>query len=164
MSQVTLLKGRAFLNLSIVNSASQNSTGWSKETVNCNFFLTDLKMIKSGITQPFLEGAHREVLIFWCLQRVDVRSTTFSKIFPQPWIWTSPQIGNHFLGPNCQANVWVFSFTASGFILFLAWVLAGTFQLQNWGWGGRMRTEKPLSLLRQCRLVAAPAHWTTAQK
>ena len=39
-------------------------TGCSKETVNCNFFLTDLKITKIGITEPFLVGAHREVLIF----------------------------------------------------------------------------------------------------
>ena len=45
-------------------------TGWSKETVNCNFFLTGLKITKSGITEPFLVRAHREVLIFWCLEGV----------------------------------------------------------------------------------------------
>ena len=46
------------------------ATGWSKETVNCNFFLTGLKITKSGITEPFLVRAHREVLIFWCLEGV----------------------------------------------------------------------------------------------
>ena len=46
------------------------NTGWSKETVNCNFFLTGLKITKSGITEPFLVRAHREVLIFWCLEGV----------------------------------------------------------------------------------------------
>ena len=40
------------------------ATGCSKETVNCNFFLTDLKITKIGITEPFFIGAHREVLIF----------------------------------------------------------------------------------------------------
>ena len=39
-------------------------TGCSKETVNCNFFPTDLKITKIGTTEPFLGGAHREVLIF----------------------------------------------------------------------------------------------------
>ena len=47
---------------------SQNiGTGWSRETVNCNISLTDLKNIKIGITQSFLERVHREVLIFLCL-------------------------------------------------------------------------------------------------
>ena len=41
-----------------------DATGCSKETVNCNFFLTNLQFTKSGITEPFLVGAHREVLIF----------------------------------------------------------------------------------------------------
>ena len=43
---------------------TDSTTGCSKETVNCNFFLTDLKFTKSGITEPFLVGAQKEVLIF----------------------------------------------------------------------------------------------------
>ena len=31
-------------------------TGCSKETVNCNFFLADLKITKGGITEPFGRG------------------------------------------------------------------------------------------------------------
>ena len=41
-----------------------HDTGWSRETVNCNIFLTDLKNTKNGITQSFLEREHREVLVF----------------------------------------------------------------------------------------------------
>ena len=40
------------------------ATGCSKETVNYNFFMTDLKITKSDITEPFLKRAYREVLIF----------------------------------------------------------------------------------------------------
>ena len=35
-----------------------------KETVNCNFFLIGLTITESGIIEPFLVRAHREVLIF----------------------------------------------------------------------------------------------------
>ena len=52
-------------------------TGWSKETVNCNFFVTGPKITKSGITEPFLVGAHREVLIFCCLKGVRWKNLTF---------------------------------------------------------------------------------------
>ena len=34
---------------------SRPDTGWSRETVNCNIFLTDLRNTKKGISQSFLE-------------------------------------------------------------------------------------------------------------
>ena len=43
-------------------------TGWSKETVDCNFLLTDPKISKSVKTQWFLGSLYREVLVFWCLK------------------------------------------------------------------------------------------------
>ena len=46
------------------------STGWSKETVNYDFSLTDLKDTKYGITQYFLESLYSLVLIFGCLKWV----------------------------------------------------------------------------------------------
>ena len=45
-----------------------DTTGWSKETVDCNFLLTDPKISKSVKTQWFLGSLHREVLVFWCLK------------------------------------------------------------------------------------------------
>ena len=45
-------------------------TGWSKETVDCNFLLTDPKISKSIITHWFLEILYREVLVFWCFNGV----------------------------------------------------------------------------------------------
>ena len=41
-------------------------TGWSKETVNCNFSLMELKSAKNGPAQWFLSRKFSEVLIFWC--------------------------------------------------------------------------------------------------
>ena len=62
-----------------------NATGWSKKTVNCNLFLTDLNITKKYKTQPFLERAHREVLIFWCLKRVGQKKSCFSTVC-QKWL------------------------------------------------------------------------------
>ena len=45
-------------------------TGWSKETVDCNFLLTDPKISKSIITHWFLESLYREGLVFWCFNGV----------------------------------------------------------------------------------------------
>ena len=56
-------------------------TGWSKETVDCNFFLTDLKILKSAITQWFLETFYREVLVFWCFKSVRCVEFCFSELF-----------------------------------------------------------------------------------
>ena len=41
-----------------------DDTGWSNKTVNCNFFLTGLKITQIGKTQPFLETVHWEVWYF----------------------------------------------------------------------------------------------------
>ena len=41
------------------------NTGWSKETVNCNFLLADPKISKSVKTQWFLGSLYREVLVFF---------------------------------------------------------------------------------------------------
>ena len=51
-------------------STKWHFTGWSKETVDCNFSLTDPKFLKSAITQWFLESLYREVLVFWCFKSV----------------------------------------------------------------------------------------------
>ena len=47
-----------------------DTTGWSKETVDCNFLLTDPKISKSIISHWFLEILYREVLVFWCFNGV----------------------------------------------------------------------------------------------
>ena len=52
-----------------------SATGWSKETVDCNFLLTDPKISKSVITQLFLESLYREVFVFWCF--ISVRCVEF---------------------------------------------------------------------------------------
>ena len=52
-------------------------TGWSKETVNYNFSLTDLKDTKYGITQYFLESWYSLVLIFGCLKWVRQKNPAF---------------------------------------------------------------------------------------
>ena len=53
-------------------------TGWSKKTVNCNFFVTGVKITKTGKTQPFLEMVYWEVLIFWCLKSVRSKQSRLS--------------------------------------------------------------------------------------
>ena len=72
--QLTTFGGRVHPYLT---KQKKKDTGWSKKTVNCNFILTDLKMTKNGITQPFLERLHREVLIFWCLKRFRGKNLAF---------------------------------------------------------------------------------------
>ena len=51
-------------------------TGWLRETVNCNFSLTDLKSAKNGLPQWFSSRKFREVLIFWCLKRARWKKKT----------------------------------------------------------------------------------------
>ena len=50
--------------------AAATATGWCKETVDCNFLLTDPKISKSIITQWFLERVYREILVFWYFKSV----------------------------------------------------------------------------------------------
>ena len=57
------------------------NTGWSKETVDCNLFLTDPNFLKSAITQWFLESLYREVLVFWCFKSVRCVEFCLSEIF-----------------------------------------------------------------------------------
>ena len=64
-------------------------TGWSKETVNCNFFLTDPKKLKNAKTQWFLETLDREVLLFWCFKSVRWMQFCLSEIF-QYWAFAAP--------------------------------------------------------------------------
>ena len=68
--------------------STSHDTGWSKETVNCNFSLTDMKNKKNGQTQWFLEV----VLMFWGLKRVRWKNSCLSP-FCQNWglapIWLS---------------------------------------------------------------------------
>ena len=45
-------------------------TGWSKETVNCEFLLLDPKICKSAITQWFLGSLYSAVSVFWCFKTV----------------------------------------------------------------------------------------------
>ena len=55
------------------------NTGWSKKTVNCNFFVTGVKFTKDGKTQSFLEMVHWEILIFWCLKSVRWKTSCLSR-------------------------------------------------------------------------------------
>ena len=71
-----------------------NDTGWSKETVDCNFFLTDPNFLKSAITQWFLESLYREVLVFGyfksvrCMEFCLMESFHY-RAFPAPYMaWT----------------------------------------------------------------------------
>ena len=57
------------------------ATGWSKETVDCNFLLTDPKIPKSVKTQWFLGSLYREVLVFWCLKNARCVEFCLSEIF-----------------------------------------------------------------------------------
>ena len=45
-------------------------TGWSKETVYCNIFQTDINISKIVITQWFLETLYHLVLVFWYLKSI----------------------------------------------------------------------------------------------
>ena len=63
-----------------------SSTGWSKETVNCNFSPTDLKDTKYSITQWVLESLHREVLILWCLKRVRWKKILPFRVVLKWWV------------------------------------------------------------------------------
>ena len=56
-------------------------TGWSKETVDCNFLPTDKEILKSSITQWFLESLYREVLVFWCFKNARCVEFCLSEIF-----------------------------------------------------------------------------------
>ena len=70
------------------------ATGWSKETVDCNLFLTDPNFLKSAITQWFLESLYREVLVFGyfksvrCMEFCLMESFHY-RAFPAPYMaWT----------------------------------------------------------------------------
>ena len=56
-------------------------TGWSKETVDCKFLLTDPRLPKSVITQWFLESLYREVLVFWHFKNARCVEFCLSEIF-----------------------------------------------------------------------------------
>ena len=70
-----------------MNSRWKQTTGWSKKTVTCNFFLADLKVIKNGITQTFLKRVHREVLIFWYHNRVRWKKIIPIRAVPKIDFW-----------------------------------------------------------------------------
>ena len=61
------------------NTLNTLGTGWSKETVDCNFLLTDPKLSKSAITQWFLESLNREVLVFWYFKMLSVWNFAFRR-------------------------------------------------------------------------------------
>ena len=70
-------------------------TGWSKETVDCNFFLTDPKFMKRAITQWFLESLYREVLVFGYFKSVRCMEFCLSesfqyRAFPAPYMAYTP--------------------------------------------------------------------------
>ena len=58
-----------------------SATGWSKETVTSNLFLTGPKNSKSGITQWFLGSLCRAVLVFWCFKSVKCVDSCLLKLF-----------------------------------------------------------------------------------
>ena len=62
-------------------SFAKDSTGWSKKTVNCNFFLTDPIFLKNAKPQWFLESLDRAVLVFWCFKSVRWMQFSLSEIF-----------------------------------------------------------------------------------
>ena len=64
------LKSRLALKLYNVIRFRCCTTGWSKETVDCNFLLKDQKISTSVKTQWFLKSLYREVLVFWCFKSV----------------------------------------------------------------------------------------------
>ena len=58
-----------------------NVTGWSKETVKSNLYLTGPEISKSAITQWFLGSLYRAVLVFWCFKSVKCVEFCLSKLF-----------------------------------------------------------------------------------
>ena len=59
------------------------TTGWSKETVNCNLYLMELKSTKDGLAQWFFSRKFREVLIFWCLKRARWKKMPYFRVVPK---------------------------------------------------------------------------------
>ena len=70
------------------------STGWSNKTVNCNFFVTGVKITENYKTQPFLEMIHWEILIFWCLESTRRKQSLLSMLCQIGW-FVSNQTGSH---------------------------------------------------------------------
>ena len=106
------------------------SIGWSKETVNCNFSLTYMKNKKNGKTQSFLEVVDREVLIFWCLERVRWKKSCLSR-FCQ-----NGRLAPVWLGHASLRSVWELSWSVWRHLavsvgvclcLFCFWVSGGVF-------------------------------------
>ena len=69
-----------------------DSTGRSEETFNCNLFLTDTKIIKSGRDRTFLRWERREVLIFWYHKKGQGEKILLSWVVTKVWDGSS-QIG-----------------------------------------------------------------------
>ena len=83
-----------------------SDTGWLRETVNCNFSLTELKSAKNGLAQRFSSRKFREVLIFWCLKRARWKKFPLFRIVPK-WCVFQPDLvtvsqrkGPHFFFTN----------------------------------------------------------------
>ena len=82
--RMTLTEPRCRRAVMVINDNERlwkRTTGWSKETVDCNLFLTDPIFLKSAITQWFLESLYREVLVFWCFKSVRCVEFCLSEIF-----------------------------------------------------------------------------------
>ena len=93
------------------------NTGWSNKTVNCNIFVTGVKITENGKTQPLLEMIHREVLIFWCLESVRRKQSRLSMLCQIGWFVSSHtgprmkralrQTSEHHWAPKTHWNIFI---------------------------------------------------------
>ena len=81
-----------------------DNTGWSKETVDCKFLLTDPKFSKSVITRWFLESLYREVLVFCCFKNARCVEFCLSKIFQYKASCTKQGLNTQML-PRSNPNL-----------------------------------------------------------
>ena len=88
---ITLYYGVLYLQKQNWKSVQRCATGWLRDTVNCNFSLTDLKSAKNGLPQWFSSRKFREVLIFWCLKRARWKKFPPFRIVPK-WCVFQPDL------------------------------------------------------------------------
>ena len=85
-------------------SDSDSTTGWSKETVDCKFLLTDPEFSRSVITRWFLESLYREVLVFCCFKNARCVEFCLSKIFQYKASCTKQGLNTQML-PRSNPNL-----------------------------------------------------------